>query len=69
MPRRARTGTGSFDRYSGTLNGLFNFGNPPNTTPLFLSCSGAVVSSASAGARSTRPSRSLNLLPKKKKKA
>ena len=62
-------GTGSFDRYSGTLNGLFNFGNPPNTTPLFLSCSGAVVSSASAGCPVDPTFTQPYLLPKKKKKA
>lgn len=39
-------GQGSFDRNSGTLSGLFNFDNPPNTAPLFLSCSGAPVNSA-----------------------
>jgi phospholipase C len=39
-------GQASFDRLSGSLFGLFNFNNPPNTTPFLLTCSGAVAASA-----------------------
>jgi phospholipase C len=46
-PTAPAAGTGSFDRTAGTLMNMFNFNNPANTTPLLLSCSGAVVSSAS----------------------
>lgn len=46
-PTAPAAGTGSFDRFSGTLNGLFNFNGSPNTAPLFLTCSGAVANSAS----------------------
>ena len=45
-PTAPARGQGSFDRYAGTLNGLFNFQNPPNTTPFLLTCSGAVANSA-----------------------
>jgi len=45
-PTRPTNGTGSFDRDSGTLNGLFNFSNGPNTAPLLLTCSGAVAVTA-----------------------
>ena len=38
-------GLGSFDRYSGTLNGLFNFTAPANTAPLLLTCSGNYANS------------------------
>ncbi len=44
-PTAPANGQASFDRLSGSLNGLFNFGNPPNTTPLLLTCSGAVANS------------------------
>ncbi|HTV52915.1 MAG TPA: alkaline phosphatase family protein [Steroidobacteraceae bacterium] len=37
-------GTGSFDRYSGTLLSMFNFSAGPNTAPLLLTCSGAYAS-------------------------
>jgi phospholipase C len=40
------TGTAAFDWFAGSINGLFNFDNPPNTTPLLLTCSGAVAASA-----------------------
>jgi phospholipase C len=43
-PTAPPSGQGSFDRLAGTLNGLFNFNNPPNTAPLLLTCSGAVAS-------------------------
>jgi phospholipase C len=46
-PTAPAAGTGSFDRYSGTLNGLFNFNNPPNTTPVLLTCSGGYATSMS----------------------
>ncbi len=46
-PTAPPNGQASFDRLSGTLNGLFNFDNPPNTTPLLLTCSGAYASSPS----------------------
>ncbi len=36
---------GSFDRFAGTLNNLFNFAGAPNMSPLLLSCSGQVVNS------------------------
>ena len=45
-PTAPAAGTGSFDRTAGTLMNMFNFNNPANTTPLLLSCSGAVVASA-----------------------
>ncbi len=37
---------GSFDRFAGSLNGLFNFSGAPNMSPLLLSCSGAVANSS-----------------------
>jgi phospholipase C len=40
-PTAPANGVGSFDRNSGTLNGLFSFTNPPNTSPVLLTCSGA----------------------------
>ena len=43
----AANGQGSFDRYSGAISGMLNFGSPPNTTPLLLTCSGAVANSPS----------------------
>jgi phospholipase C len=39
-PTAPAQGQGSFDRFSGTLNGLLNFNNPANTTPVLLTCSG-----------------------------
>jgi phospholipase C len=42
-PTAPAAGTGSFDRTAGTLMNMFNFNNPPNTTPFLLSCSGVVV--------------------------
>jgi phospholipase C len=47
-PTAPAPGTGSFDRYSGTLSGLFNFNNPANTTPVLLTCSGAYAGSPAA---------------------
>jgi phospholipase C len=44
-PTAAPAGQASFDRYSGTLSGLFNFNAPPNTAPFLLTCSGAPASS------------------------
>jgi phospholipase C len=44
-PTAPANGQASFDRNAGTLNGLFNFNGSPNTSPLFLSCSGAVAGS------------------------
>ncbi len=38
-------GKAAFDWFAGSLNGLFNFQNPPNTAPLLLTCSGAVAGS------------------------
>ena len=38
-------GLGSFDRYSGSLNGLFNFSAPGNSSPLLLTCSGNYANS------------------------
>jgi phospholipase C len=43
-PTTPAAGQGSFDRYAGSLNGLFNFASP-NTTPFLLTCSGAVAAS------------------------
>jgi phospholipase C len=40
-------GQASFDRNAGTLNGLFNFNNPANTTPVLLTCSGDYATSLS----------------------
>jgi phospholipase C len=40
-------GTGSFDRYSGPLNAMFNFNAPPSVSPVLLTCSGAYASSPS----------------------
>jgi phospholipase C len=48
-PTRPANGQASFDRDSGTLNGMFNFSNPANTAPLFMSCSGTIVASAAQG--------------------
>jgi phospholipase C len=48
-PTRPANGQASFDRDSGTLNGMFNFSNPANTAPLFMSCSGAIVATAAQG--------------------
>jgi phospholipase C len=45
-PTAPANGQASFDRLSGSLNGLFNFNNPPNTTPVLLTCSGAYANSA-----------------------
>ena len=42
----AANGQGSFDRYSGTLNNLFNFSAPPTVQPLLLTCSGGYASNA-----------------------
>lgn len=42
-------GQGSFDRNSGSLNGLFNFSNPPNTAPMLMTCSGAYASTPAQG--------------------
>jgi len=39
-------GQGSFDRYSNSILGLLNFTNPPNTSPLLLSCDGSYANSA-----------------------
>jgi phospholipase C len=44
-PTAPTNGQASFDRNAGTLGGLFNFSNPPNTTPLLLTCSGDYASS------------------------
>jgi phospholipase C len=44
-PTAPAAGTGSYDRTSGTLNGLFNFSNPPNLSPVLLTCSGAYANS------------------------
>jgi phospholipase C len=46
-PTVPASGQGSFDRYAGTLNGMFNFSVSPNTSPLLLTCSGAVAISTS----------------------
>jgi phospholipase C len=40
-PTAPPAGEASYDRNAGTLLGLFNFNNPPNTTPVLLTCSGA----------------------------
>ena len=40
---RPANGQASFDRDSGSLSGLFNFNNTPNTSPLLLTCSGAIA--------------------------
>ena len=45
-PTAPANGQASFDRLSGSLNGLLNFNNPPNTTPVLLTCSGAYANSA-----------------------
>jgi phospholipase C len=39
-------GTGSFDRYSGPITGMFNFNAPPSTSPVLLTCSGAYAATA-----------------------
>jgi phospholipase C len=44
-PTPPANGQASFDRNSGTVNALFNFNNPPNTSPLLLTCSGAIATS------------------------
>ena len=43
-PAAPASGTGSYDRYSGTLLNMFNFNAPPTTQPLLLTCSGAYAS-------------------------
>jgi phospholipase C len=37
----------SFDRFAGTLNNMFNFSASPNTSPLLLTCTGALPANAS----------------------
>lgn len=40
-PTAPPAGQGSFDRYSGSLRGMFNFKAPPSLEPVLLTCSGA----------------------------
>jgi phospholipase C len=44
-PTAPAAGTGSYDRNSGSLLAMFNFGAPPSTSPLLLTCSGAYANS------------------------
>jgi phospholipase C len=46
-PTAPANGTASFDRNAGTLNGLFNFNNPPNAAPVLLTCSGGYATTLS----------------------
>jgi phospholipase C len=46
-PTRPANGQASFDRDSGSMLGLFNFNNSPNSAPLLLTCTGAIANSTS----------------------
>ena len=41
-------GQGSYDRQSSSIAGMLNFVNPPNTSPMLLTCKGDYASSASS---------------------
>jgi phospholipase C len=47
-PTALPNGQGSFDRYAGSLMGMFNFSAPPSITPVLLNCNGTYASSAPA---------------------
>jgi phospholipase C len=46
-PTPPPSGQGSFDRYSGSLHGMFNFKAPPSFEPVLLTCSGAYARNGS----------------------
>jgi phospholipase C len=41
-------GVGSYDRQSNSIVGMMNLNNPPNTSPLLLTCKGDYAASPSA---------------------
>jgi len=47
-PTAPPAGQASFDRLAGSISNMFNFGSPPNTAPLLLTCSGAVATTPAA---------------------
>ena len=47
-PTAPSNGQGSFDRYAGSMMGMFNFSAPPSIAPVLLSCNGDYTSVAPA---------------------